>query len=276
MPNSHLTPKSTIIITISLAFLFSTSCDNHISGPSIPESKQLSVFCILNPAAPVQTLNLQRSLAFGEIKAGLTPDLNISDADIELSRQEHVWQPLQMLPETRPAVIKATHFGLDDIFGTGNFNYLFNDLSLEPNQRYRLRIHSEEYGTITAETEIPGPFEVTEIIEFKRSWLNPDSSKPARVTWSTSAGAAGYLIDLTVLVYHYMPWWPSPEQKLTEGDTIPVLPALLREDSTYFINNPWQEIPVNLNASTNSFQRGFLTQANQFEITGPDLLERAE
>ena len=57
-------------------------------------------------------------------------------------------------------------------------------------------VYISEFGNISAQTVVPGPFEITDI---KLNQGVPDNNY--EISWTPSAGAAGYLVEMTLLDY---------------------------------------------------------------------------
>jgi len=254
------------------------------SGPAIPEEPKLALFCVLSPDLPAQTVLLQRTLTYKEAMALSNPDLNISGARIVLEGPEGRTEAVPMLPGDAPSDLQERKHDSDFLWGSGHFNYLIQGEKLNANEVYRLLIDTDAYGSIQAETTVPGPFEITEIntepdLSNETFWYDSsffgrydEAIKEFRVTWTESQGASGYLVDVVLLRYDLSEWirtWDLPDK---EGEAW--AEELYFPDSVDVVEAPYEEVPLRFPTVHGEFMRGFLTHDLKCEMAIDDLYDR--
>jgi len=275
MKSYQLQHKRLFLLFI-LCYFVMTTCDRMPSGPKIPEESKLAVFCVLNPDQQTQTVLLQRTLTFDETVATSNPNLYISDAQIILEGPEGQKEAVPMLPGSRSSELQNVKYCGDFLWGSGNFNYLVDTQQLKSQEKYSLSIITEDYGSVQAETTIPGPFKITEIniepdlsseLYYKDStlwWQTSNRPKDFRVTWTKSPGAAGYLVDIVVIQYDFSEWLRITDLSNDLGPGW--LQELVFPDSLDNIDVPYKEIPLTFETIHGKSLRGFLTHELKYEM----------
>ena len=244
------------------------TCSKMPSGPAIPEVQELGVFCVLNPAMPAQTIHVGHSLTYQQTLNKVSVDTDVNDAEINLSGPDGRFQ-IQTMPEqseyTEQTLLNTSTY----LSGTSEFNYIGMDQEVQSGETYSISVHSEPYGTLTAETTIPGPFKITNMNfdpnTTREQWFykvfTQDGDRPDffRVEWTDSDNAEGYLVDISVIVYDvpvllqrpkYIQWYRTRYPDYTFSD----------------MNFSTQ--PTDFAARyDNCYQRGYLTKGNKIEIS---------
>lgn len=260
--------KSLLLLLILLQ-LVATNCDRMPSGPKIPEESKLAVFCVLNPAQQNQTIQLQRTLTYTETVTASVADLDVSDARIILIGPDGQFEAEPMLPSSRPTAQKDTNYTADFLWGTSHFNYLLRGDKIQSGEHYSLSVATEEYGSIEAETIVPGPFQITEVnIEPELTTEQHFSEDTTfnimdfRITWTESSGAAGYLVDIVLLQYDFSEWvntWDLSNELGPGWAEDFVIP-----DSVDLVDVPYTEIPMLFRTIHGKLLRGFLTRETEW------------
>lgn len=255
------------------------NCNQNPIGPEIPEITKLAVYCVLNPSLSSQTMYVGRTYSYQEVKNQSSVNTTVSDVHIDVKGPDGECNVLPMMPDFVAKETKETRLDTDFLSGMSNFNFIINERSIKSGSRYHMEVHSEEYGAITAETQIPGSFEITNInLEpnlTTESWIwdiyTEGNIRPPvlRVEWSKSESAAGYLVDITMVEYD-IPIWLQHNKYLFYlpihwPPTSEVVHIPYRERST--------DIAINYE---HSFQRGLLTRQNKIEIDRFDLRKMLE
>ena len=260
--------KTYIKITICFIILFLYNCSKMPSGPAIPEVQELGIFCVLNPAIPAQTIHIGHSLTYQQTLDKVSVDTDVNNAEINLSGPDGRFQ-IQTMPEqsdhTEQTLLNTSIY----LSGTSKFNYIGTDQKVQSGETYSISVHSEQYGTVNAETTIPGPFEITNMNldpnTTREKWFyevfNQDGDRPDffRVEWTDSDNAEGYLVDISVIVYdvpallqmpRYRPWFRGHYPGSTFSDM-------------NFSSQP-TDFAIKYD---NCYQRGYLTKENKIEIS---------
>lgn len=230
------------------------------------------------------TVRVCRSFTFSEQSSQHVATLDVTHAQVSLFSPNGTVQAIPMSPEYKPA-LQETCFGLDFLWGSGNFNYLLNTSKLQSGESYALSVESVQYENIRAETEIPGPFQITEISntdpellstiwepiinpqpKWAREFAPPLNSfyagldyftyKPLyfRVRWTESTGAASYLVDLTLLEFNINHLMNQ------QGE------LLYQSDSLGFVSVPYKEKPIYFLTSENEYRHGIITHELELKI----------
>ncbi|MFQ5750967.1 MAG: DUF4249 family protein, partial [bacterium] len=253
------------------------SCNRMPSGPNIPDEPKLAVFCVLDPAQQTQTMLVQRTLTFEETQAGSNA-VDVSDARIILSGPDGEFVALPMLPGTRPSDPQIIKYGTDFLAGSGHFNYLLEGEPIQTGTNYQLSIATEEYGSIQAATTVPGAFEITEVNIEPELSSEPNldeelsSVRDFRLIWTESPGAAGYLVDIVVLVYDFSEWVQT--MAWSHGDTTWQMREFVFQDSVDFLDIPYEEIPLTFRTAHGTSRRGFLTRDLIYETSLVDIMAK--
>ena len=281
---------SLLIVSIIIVIFIHTGCDRTPTGPNIPEQRKLAIFCVLNPSLKSQPLQIARTVTFHEAESHASINLDVPNAQISFSGPDSEFEVLPMPPGEVKIDKQENRLGTDFLWGSTNFNYLINGPKVKPTERYKLAIHSNGYGSSTADTKVPGPFQITEIniepeltkeeLDYTSLYFNQNPPNLFKVTWSESQGAAGYLVDITLVEYDIPEWFQHSEFELIN------LPnsgfewrwlGIEWPDSSQFISTQYREIPLNLALkSENRYQRGILTQDKKIEIPIKSLFAMTE
>ena len=256
-------------------FVLFWACSKMPSGPAIPEVQELGVFCVLNPAIPAQTIQIGHSLTYQQTLDKVSVDTKVNDAEIDLSGPDGRFQ-IQTMPEQSDNSEQTLWNVNDYLPGTSEFNYIGTDQKVQSGETYSISVHSEPYGTVTAETTIPGPFEITNMNfdpnTTREQWFYEVFTKGGdrpdffRVEWTDSDNAEGYLVDISVIVYdvpvslQHNPFFPNVPHGTSSYDTF--------ADMNFSIQPT--DFAVKLE---DCFQRGYLTKGNKIEIS-LDLFKR--
>ncbi len=262
---SYLLQLKQFFLLFILFYFVMMNCDRMPTGPKIPDESILAVFCVLNPEQQSQTLLLQRTLTFNETLSGADPAVDVPKAQVILDGPGGPIQAVSMLTGNRPTVTQDIKHVSDFLWGSGNFNYVIQGQELLAGDQYNLSIESDEYGSIHAKTTIPGPFQVTEINIEPELPYEP-YTRPItkfRVTWTKSAGAEGYLVDIVKLRYDFSEWMHTWEW--ANEDTTWQTREFIFPDSVDFLDFPYEEIPLRFRTIHGKYLRGFLTRELKYE-----------
>ena len=259
-------------LTIMLLFL---SCSKTATGPDIPEINMPALFCVLNPAQNAQQIQLQKAVTFQQATSGRIEEQGLFDADIRLFGPNGE-MPVQRMGKLCASTPDSVHSDLDFLFGSGRFNYVVRSGAIKSSDRYRIEIDHPEHDQITAETTVPGAFEITQITDINLWDPETAADKSFSVQWTESENAAGYLIDITMLKYDLTPWRHFAQNEgelvLPWADSSGAYEVFDPPDSVDFTHLPFIEIPVDFDSLAEGLQRGILTQQCEFSLPVGDLL----
>ena len=243
------------------------NCGKMPSGPDIPEVQKLSVYCALNPEMPAQTIYVGHTLTYQQTLDGKGVNTDVNDAQVFISGLKGQFE-VQNIPGQTDVSEQSSLNTSDYLSGSNGFNYIGTEQKVQSGETYSISVHSEKYGTLKANTTVPGDFKITNINLdpnyaqedwfyeiFTREGDRPDCFQ---VEWTESENAAGYLVDVSLLLYNV----PSAVQHVA---FFTFLPRFFPEDT--FLNMFFKFIPTNFAANyKDCFQRGYLTKKNKIEI----------
>lgn len=262
-----------IFLIVVLTLLIQVSCNKNPTGPAMVDERKIALFCLLDPTVLSPTVLVQRTLTFKEANSRYSGNLMLTEAQGHLRGPEGEYE-LVALGQIQPTIEdEQLHLASQFLGGSSSFNFVVPNCRIEPGVSYDLALSHPGYETVHARTQVPGPFQVTEIsIDpdlasepiVLRNWHSSDATlKPTafRVNWSTSAGAAGYLVDLVLLEYDI-----PKEYQLDSTRQEPGRWWQDAGDSSLFVSVPYKEMPLDLGTAQNP-QRGILSRKNSLEIS---------
>ncbi len=245
------------------------SCSETPSGPDIPEVKKLGVYCALNPKMPAQTIYVGHTLTYQQIINKETVDTEVDDAEISISGPDGLFQ-INNIPVNTTDTDQTELSTGGYLSGSSGFNYIGTEQNVSSGERYSITVEADDFGILEAETLVPGDFEITHInidpnLVEDSHYEYENAPDPVVVKWSESENAAGYLVDISMIVYK-VPF------ELQHNKYLLSLPLLWPEDT--FFDMVYSAEPVDFAIKyDNSFQRGFLTKKNSMAIKRDLFLE---
>ena len=245
------------------------SCSETPSGPDIPEVKKLGVYCALNPKMPAQTIYVGHTLTYQQIINKETVDTEVNDAEISLSGPEGMFQVSNM-PKNNLDTDQTELSTSGYLSGSSGFNYIGTEQNVSCGETYSITVETEDFGMLEAETLVPGDFEITHInidpnLVEDSYYEYENAPDPVVVKWSESENAAGYLVDISMIVYQ-VPF------ELKHNKYLFSLPLDWPEGT--FFDMLYTTEPADFAVKyDNSFQRGFLTKKNSMAIKRELFLE---
>ncbi len=249
--------KRIIFIGFGIICLGCFYCNPDVSGPKFWENRKLALFCILNPSQQNQVIVLNRTISFDEAQKNYIGDISVRNADIIFKGQEGNTEAIPM-PKNADIYQHDIRIPSDFLSGTGKFTHVISDQVIEYEKEYSISIYSEEYGNISAQTVVPGSFEITDIKK------NEGINNNYEISWTPSAGAAGYLVEMTLLDYDISKILEI--QKLYESESGDLL--ITRSyigDSTEILQFPYQEQRQDIDKIAD-VKVGILTQKTKINI----------
>ena len=249
-------------------FVLFWACSKMPSGPAIPEEQKLGVFCALNPEMPAQTIYVSHTLTFQQAMNNDKVYTDVNDAEIVLTGPKGQFRVLDM-PDQASANEPSLLNSSDYLSGSNGFNYIGTEQKVQSGETYSISVHSEKYGTLKANTTVPGDFKITNINldpnYTQEDWFyeifTRDGDRPDcfRVEWTESENAAGYFVDVSLLLYNV----PPAVQHVPFSNFLP------RYFPDYtFLNMFYKFQPTNFAVNFKKyFQRGFLTKKNKIEVS---------
>ena len=249
---------------LTLFVLFRLSCTKTPSGPDIPELTTASVFCILDPSLTTQRLLLQSTLSFRQAQDNSARNEAEIRAHISLTSADQAFTALRMGASSEKFP-KDYHFGADFPWGSGQFNYVFSNCSLQPGQFVQLLADTQEFGSIKADIVIPDTFTLAcTSPTFVDVFDHKIADNIFTLAWSQSKGAEGYLLDISLVEYDVDKVWPIDNFFGPKAENFQYY--LSPPDSSPLVAIPYKEHPVYFAQRYGNKARGVLSRDNSFNM----------
>ena len=260
------------IFLLVILLLLLTECSRTPSGPALPETTMPSVFCILDASISTQSLKLEQSLTFSESQNSYVLDTAVPQAKITLSDQNASFEAVEMASNARH-MPDEFHHREDFLWGSGSFNYCFPDANINAGETYRISIKTNQFDILQSVT-VPDTFSIKEVSStFLDNFDHKLEDKEFKIAWSRSKGAAGYLLDMTILEYDNNQVWPQKNYPLPEGFGFSGF--LQPPNDSMLVSIPFKEYPVHFSHANGIKARGILLQNTEYSTALSSLLEEA-